>query len=321
MTQNLTNKTGSGPDRYKEVGPSSAKAAAGRHIPVLVDEVLEILQLQSGMTVIDGTVGAGGLSSRLAEMVGPKGRLIGIDRDPQMLEVARARLASYPQAVLEQAEFSRLREIAGRHEVAQVDAVVLDLGLNSLQLDDPARGFSFQRSGPLDMRMDQGEGRSAATIVNHTDELALSELIYRYGEERYARRIARAIVASRPLETTEELARVVERAVPRRGRIHPATRTFQALRIVVNDELGELERTLPEALALLAEGGRLAVISFHSLEDRIVKQFLGSEERGGRLRRLTRKPILAGPDEVAQNPRARSGKLRAAEKIGSQKEE
>lgn len=286
------------------------------HTPVLVDEVLELLALEEGMTVVDATVGAGELASRIAERIGERGKLLGIDRDPRMLEVARERLGAYPQVALEQSTFSRLREVAAKHDIGVVDAVILDLGLNSIQLGDSQRGFSFQSAGPLDMRMDETESRSAADILNHADELALAELIYRYGEERFSRRIARAIVAARPLSSTEELARVVERAVPRgsgsRRRIHPATRTFQALRIVVNDELGELERVLPATQELLRSGGRLGVISFHSLEDRIVKQFFAEGERQGEWQRLYRKPVEATPEEVAANPRARSARLRVA---------
>lgn len=290
------------------------KPEGQRHVPVLVDEVLELLALREGMTVVDATVGAGELAGRIAERIGEQGKLLGIDRDPQMLEVAAERLGAYPQVVLEQSTFSRLREVAAKHDIGVVDAIILDLGLNSIQLADPKRGFSFQGTGPLDMRMDLTEPRTAADILNHADELALAELIYRYGEERFSRRIARAIVAARPLRSTEELARVVERAAGRRGRIHPATRTFQALRIVVNDELGELERVLPAARELLRSGGRLGVISFHSLEDRIVKQFFAEGERQGDWQRLFRKPVEPGPDEVAANPRSRSARLRVAVK-------
>lgn len=291
------------------------------HIPVLVDEVLELLALEEGMTVVDATVGAGELSSRIAERIGEKGKLLGIDRDPRMLQVAGERLRAYPQVVLEQSTFSRLREVAAKHGLNKVDAIVADLGMSSIQLDDPKRGFSFRTSGPLDMRMDESESRRAADILNHADELALSELIYRYGEEKFSRRIARAIVSERPLQNTEQLAALVERVVPRgsgnRRRIHPATRTFQALRIVVNDELGELERVLPAAKDLLKDGGRLGVISFHSLEDRIVKHFFAEGERRGEWQRLTRKPVEPRPEEVAANSRSRSARLRVAQKVAT----
>ncbi len=248
------------------------------------------------------------------------------------LEVARARLAPYGERVaLVHNSFARLSECARAHDFVPVDGVLLDLGLSSLQLADPSRGFAFMKPGPLDMRFDPQSGEpTAADLVNELPAEELARLLYRYGEERAARRVAEAIVAARPLRTTDELAAVVAQVLKRRGRIHPATRTFQALRIAVNDELAALEAVLPQAVEILAPGGRLAVISFHSLEDRIVKRFLRRESRdcicppeapvctcGHRaaLRLITRKPIRPTPEETAANPRARSARLRVAERL------
>ena len=305
------------------------------HIPVLLDEVLTGLNPQPGQRFIDGTVGAGGHTEAILKATAPDGQVLAMDADPAALDIARQRLAPYGDRVrLVHANFSQLATLAHDHHFVPVHGVLLDLGLSSIQLSAGERGFSFQNEGPLDMRYDPGGPTTAADLVNNLPQEELADLLYRFGEERRSRAIARAIVAARPLHTTRQLAEVVAQAVGgRRGaRIHPATRTFQALRIAVNDELGALSRALPAAVSLLAPAGRLAVISFHSLEDRIVKDFFRQESRdclcppeqptctcGHRatLRIITRKPIRASSREIAANPRARSAKLRVAEYIGA----
>lgn len=263
---------------------SSQRSEPGRetayvHVPVLLQQVLAFLEVRPGGTYVDGTVGGGGHAEAVLVSSTPDGRLLGLDRDPAALEAAGQRLAPFGERVtLRHGSFARLSALAEGFRLA--DGVLLDLGLSSLQLADPARGFAFSREGPLDMRFDPTEECStAADLVNSLSVKELAILLYRYGEEPQARRIAEAIVAARPLRTTLQLARVVEDATKRRERIHPATRTFQALRIAVNRELEALEAALPQALDLLRPGGRLVVISFHSLEDRIVKRFLRQEAR------------------------------------------
>ncbi|MBU1880005.1 MAG: 16S rRNA (cytosine(1402)-N(4))-methyltransferase RsmH, partial [Chloroflexi bacterium] len=271
----------------------------------------------------------------ILDRCGPDGRLLGLDADPQALQAAGERLRAYGERVtLVHANYGQLGDVAPAQGFAPADGVLLDLGLSSRQLADPARGFSFQGDGPLDMRLDPRQTDTAADLVNHAAPDELQRIIAEYGEERQARRITQAIAASRPLHTTAELVQVIDRATGgRRGqRIHPATRTFQALRIAVNDELGNLERGLNAAIDLLAPGGRLAVIAFHSLEDRLVKHTLQRESRDcicpprapvctcghqARLALLTRKPIRPTPAEVARNPRSRSARLRAARKLGT----
>ncbi|MCS6909705.1 MAG: 16S rRNA (cytosine(1402)-N(4))-methyltransferase RsmH [Anaerolineales bacterium] len=291
------------------------------HVPVLYNEVLAGLQPKPGGFYIDGTVGAGGHAAGILERSGPDGRLLGLDRDPAALEVARAALACFGERVqLERASYTELARYVAE---GSADGVLLDLGLSSLQLDDPARGFAFRHDGPLDMRYDPDAALNAAEIVNEWPLDELADLLYRYGEERHSRRIARAIVAARPLRTTGELAKVVARAVGgRRAKIHPATRTFQALRIAVNGELEALQTVLPLAVRVLKPGGRLVVISFHSLEDRIVKRFIrahlrpdGDAKNVPTLREVTRKPVEPAEAEIAANPRARSARLRVAEKV------
>lgn len=298
------------------------------HIPVLLDTVLDALQPQPGGVYVDGTLGAGGHSAALLEASAPDGRVLAFDRDPVALEIARKRLVGYGERFEGvHASYTQMEH----HVDAGVDGILLDLGYSSLQIDDPARGFSFQHEGPLDMRFDTEQTLNAAEIVNTWREAEIADVIYRYGEERHSRRIARAIVAARPIETTQELAELVKHSVPRsREKIHPATRTFQGLRIAINDELGELERVLSQAVRLLRPGGRLAVISFHSLEDRIVKHFLREQARDciclpeqpmctcehePVLRVITKKPLIATEAEIAANPRARSAKLRVGEKL------
>lgn len=308
----------------------SAAFSSRPHIPVLYQEVLQLLAPKSGGRYVDGTVGAGGHAWGILEASSPDGRLLGLDRDPQALALAAGYLASFGERVhLVHASFASLSQVLEREGWDQVDGILLDLGLSSMQLDTPERGFSFQHEAPLDMRFDPSTPITAAHLVNTLGENELADLFYRYGEEPAARRIAHAIVRARPLHTTAELARLVERLIPRRGPIHPATRVFQALRIAVNRELDALEQVLPQAVQALAPGGRLAVIAFHSLEDRIVKEFFRRESRdclcpprqplctcGHRatLQVLTPKPLLPGPEEIARNPRARSARLRCAEK-------
>jgi 16S rRNA (cytosine1402-N4)-methyltransferase len=302
------------------------------HISVLYQVVLEYLSIKPGGSYLDGTVGAGGHAAAIMEASAPDGRLLAMDRDPAALTFAGERLAPYGERVtLVRASFDQMGELAPRRGFGQVDGILLDLGLSSRQLDDPARGFAFRFDGPLDMRLDPDAELTAATLVNESSLEELADTIRRYGEERENRRIARAIIAARPLSTTGELAGVVSGAVRRKERgIHPATRTFQALRIAVNKELDALSSALPQAVCLLRPGGRLAVIAFHSLEDRIVKQFFRQEARNclcspeqpictceheATLNILTHKPIRPSEDEVGRNPRSRSARLRVAERI------
>jgi 16S rRNA (cytosine1402-N4)-methyltransferase len=281
--------------------------------------------------VVDGTVGLGGHARLVLELVGPSGRLLGIDRDDVALDEARSRLGA--RALLRRGDFRDLAAIARDAGLDRVDGVLLDLGVSSPQLDDPERGFSFRADGPLDMRMDRRAGLTAERVVNQLPRRELADVIRRLGEERWAARIAEFIVARRPLRTTRQLVAAVEAAVPRAAwprDIHPATRTFQAIRMHVNDELGSLDDGLRGAVEILSDGGRLVVIAFHSLEDAAVKRFLALESRDcicppqqpvctcghrARLRTLTRKPLRPSADEVAANPRSRSARLRAAERI------
>jgi 16S rRNA (cytosine1402-N4)-methyltransferase len=307
-------------DQSSELGPTF------HHISVLPAEVIEGLAPRSGGRYIDGTLGGAGHSQAILAASNPDGRLLGIDTDPEARAAAGVRLAEFGErAVIADGNFRELAKIAKAHGFDQVDGILLDLGISSHQLDTAERGFSFQADAPLDMRMNPTIGETAADLVNELDERELADIIYLYGEERGSRRIARMIVEMRrnkPFSTTGELAALVERALGgRHGKVHPATRTFQALRIAVNRELESLELVLPQAVSLLAPGGRLAVISFHSLEDRIVKQFFRTESGYGQqddrptsLQIVTRKPIVAGDEEIKANPRARSAKLRIAER-------
>lgn len=283
------------------------------HVPVLLAEVLELLAVRPGGLYVDGTVGLGGHAAAVLRASGPDGRLLGLDRDGETLERARARLAEFGgRARIEQGDYRGIPErLAGE----RADGILLDLGVSSVQLDEAERGFSFQAEGPLDMRMDRSAGTTAADLVNRMRERDLADLLYECGEEPASRRIARAIVFARerrPIETTTELADIVRRAAPRRrpGGLHPATRTFQALRIRVNRELEGLGEALERAADCLRPGGRLAVIAFHSLEDRAAKEaFRALAARGFRV--LTPKPVRPGEAEVRANPRARSARLRA----------
>jgi 16S rRNA (cytosine1402-N4)-methyltransferase len=289
-----------------------------RHLPVLPEEVVHYLAPSPGQVLVDATVGAGGHARLLGERLAPQGRLIALDRDYAMLSLAGKRLKGLP-VTLVQSNFDALPDILAQLHIEAVDGILADLGVCSDQLDDPTRGLSFQEDGPLDMRLDPVTGERAGDLLAHLSERDLADLIFQYGEERFSRRIARAIVARRrtdPVETTGQLADLVRRSVPRtRGRRHaidPATRTFQALRIAVNDELGSLDRLLACLPRCLKPGGRAVVISFHSLEDRRVKQAFRKREY---FQELTRKPVQASAEEVRNNPRARSAKLRAAVRL------
>lgn len=299
-------------------------ASPAWHQPVLVDEVLEFLAPAPGRTIVDGTVGTAGHALAILPKLLPDGRLIGLDRDAQALELARRRLTEFsPQAQCAPANFRDLRDALAALRIDQVDGVLLDLGVSSLQFDTPDRGFSFAKDAPLDMRMDRGQDASAETLVNSLRADELEEILQRLGEERFARRIARRIVEARRVSritTTAELSRLVTQAVPpaaRHGRLHVATRTFQGLRMAVNDELGALEAALAQLPALVAPGGRAVIISFHSLEDRLVKHAFAQGARDGVWRVLTKKPVQASDAEVDRNPRARSAKLRAVERLSS----
>ena len=295
-----------------------------RHVPVLSGEVVAWLVRKPAGTYLDCTVGQGGHAALILEHSGPGGVLIGVDRDQDAIASTRENLAHFaPRMRLIQGNFSALKQHLQSVGVAEVDGVIFDLGVSSAQLDRPERGMSFLSDGPLDMRMDQRGGRTAADLIAQLPEHELADLIYKYGEERYSRRIARAIVTARntrPLRTTSDLVSAVAGAVPavyRHGRIHCATRTFQALRIAVNQELDVIEGALRDATDVLAPGGRLCVMAFHSLEDRIAKQTLRSlaQAPGARLKILTKKPCVPSDEECRANPRARSAKFRVAERL------
>ena len=296
-----------------------------QHVPVLLDQVTEFLNVRPGGVYIDATLGFAGHSSEIVRRLGPTGKLIAFDRDPAAMEWATARLeqvrqeigSAMPQIELHSTEFSGATDLVAANSV---DGVLADFGVSSMQLDEAHRGFSFQAEGPLDMRMNPRIGITAEQVVNQSGEKELADLIYEFGEERRSRRIARAIVRARPITTTAQLARVVSAAAPamkEKGRhsLHPATRTFQALRIRVNQELEEIKALLVSAPKLLKPGGRLVVISFHSLEDRLVKDAMRDGAKSGIWKALTKKPITADEEEQRRNPRSRSAKLRAAEKL------
>lgn len=286
------------------------------HTPVLVEQVVRWLRIRPEGMYVDATVGTGGHALEIARHL-TTGRLLGIDRDPRALDAARERLKAHErQVILVHSDFARIDEISKGLKLPLFDGVVADLGVSSLQLDSPERGFSFRWSGPLDMRMDPDEMRTASEIVNYWPEQELADLIFQYGEERDSRRIARAIVRARPIRDTEHLATVVAGARRHRGRqkLHPATKTFLALRIAVNRELEELEQFLSRTPATLSPGARWVVLSYHSLEDRAVKRAFQQLAQDGTVKVLTRKAIVPEPDEIRLNPRARSAKMRVAEK-------
>jgi 16S rRNA (cytosine1402-N4)-methyltransferase len=307
------------------------------HVPVLLKEAIDFLAIRRGGTYIDATVGLGGHSYEIAKRLGAPGHLIGVDKDPAALEAARAVVGRRSLVVGEHADerqatgdeetdwprvelvHGSFADLANEQRPATIDGLLADLGVSSLQLDRPERGFSFQAEGPLDMRMNTLSGETAEQVVNQVDEVTLANLIYEFGEERRSRRIARAIVRSRPIRTTAQLAEIVSAAArpmnQAERRIHPATRTFQAIRIFVNRELDDLRKLMESAPQLLKPGGRLVVISFHSLEDRIVKDALREGAKKGHYRLLTKKPVTASEEEIDRNPRSRSAKLRAAERL------
>jgi len=300
-------------------GGREASHLSPNHVPVLLKEAIDFLNVQRGGTYIDATVGLGGHSYEIAKRLGAPGHLIGLDKDPAALEIAREKLTGedFPKVTLLHSSFAEVGERFGKNSA---DGILADIGLSSLQLSDAARGFSFQADGPLDMRMDPRSERTAEQVVNHLDERELADVIYEFGEERRSRRIARAIVRSRPIRSTAQLADVISAAArpmnSEQRRIHPATRTFQALRIFVNRELDDLKALLEAAPRVLKPGGRVVVISFHSLEDRIVKDaFREGANKYKHFRILTKKPVTASEEEQDRNPRARSAKMRAAEKV------
>ncbi len=302
------------------------------HKPVLYQEIIHALQPRNGGRYVDGTVGAGGHARGILEACAPDGHLLGFDVDAHALTIARENLAPYENRFhLVQASHITLSEQLKKLQWDAIDGIVLDLGASSMQFDNAERGFSFMQDGPLDMKFGINAVMSADEIINTFDEKELADLIFKYGEDRDAKKIAKAIVMNRPLHTTRQLVNVIEQASPRRGdKTHPATQTFQALRIVVNDELAAVEKTLPQAVASLRSGGRGAVISFHSLEDRIVKDYFREQskelinppyekiyehERGAVIKIINKKPITPSAEEIQQNPRARSAKLRVIEKL------
>jgi 16S rRNA (cytosine1402-N4)-methyltransferase len=296
------------------------------HVPVLLKEAIAFLAIQRGGTYIDATVGLGGHSLEIAKRLGAPGRLIGFDKDPNALGIAKGLLGLSASVVGQNADWPTIElrhgsfaELANDVRRTMYDGILADLGVSSLQFSDPGRGFSFQADGLLDMRMNPQSEPTAEQVVNQFDERELADLIYEFGEERRSRRIARAIVRSRPIRTTAQLAAVVSAAArpmnQAERKIHPATRTFQALRIFVNRELEDLRQLLEAASQLLKPGGRLVVISFHSLEDRMVKDAMREGAMLGQYTLLTKKPVTPSEEEIASNPRSRSAKLRAAERV------
>lgn len=293
------------------------------HKPVLLREVIEYLNPWPGDTFIDATINGGGHAEAIAERIGKQGKLLGIDRDEELINRLQKHSTTLhiPHSTFIHDTFANIKDVAEAHGFTSVDGILFDLGFSSFHIEQSGRGFSFLRDEPLDMRYDTTSGISARDIINRWPEEKLREILFKFGEERYARRITRRIIEQRerePLNTTEELIEIIRKAVPgsyRRGRIHFATRTFQALRMCVNDELEHVAKGVAGAVSLLATGGRIAVISFHSGEDRIVKEFFREEERNAVLRRITKKPVRASATECQENPRARSAKLRVAERI------
>jgi len=287
------------------------------HVPVMPEEVLEALKIRENGIYVDATVGTGGHAAYILRRAG-RCTLIGIDRDEKAIEAARERLKEFGNVHLVRGNFSDMRDIVSNLGYAAVSGILLDIGVSALHLKSEGRGFSFLRDEPLDMRMDQGQGLTAREVVNTYSEKELADIIYRYGEERHSRKIARAIVNARrrrPVESCKELADIISRAVGRRGRIHPATRTFQAIRIEVNRELEELTAAIEEGASLLEKGGRLCVLSYHSLEDRIVKNAFKKLAKEGRFMIVTRKPVVPGQAEQRANPSSRSAKMRVGERI------
>jgi 16S rRNA (cytosine1402-N4)-methyltransferase len=287
------------------------------HVPVMLDETIGLLNLRPDGVYIDATLGQGGHAAAILR-ASITGKLLGIERDPAMATRGREQLAAFGERVtVQEGNFAEIKALHEASGLPPADGMMADLGINSSQLEDASRGFSFERTGPLDMRMDPGVPATAADIVNRSRETDLADLIFRLGEERHSRRIARAIMKVRPIQTTTELALVVMRAIPSRAglrHIHPATRTFLALRLAVNQELENLGEFLAQSLSVLAPGGRLVILSFHSLEDRLVKRAFQRWQKERVAHVVTRKPLRPSAEEVHTNPRSRSAKLRAAEK-------
>lgn len=314
-------------------GPDSGSAGGQvPHQPVLYQQVMNALAPEKGSLFLDGTLGAGGHAKGILQASTPHGQLLGLDRDAEAMKMARQRLRAYKdRLILRQASYRNAPDILDQVGWKRVNGILLDLGVSSMQIDQPQRGFSFMEDGPLDMRFDQDQEVTAADILNSLEEPELVSIIWEYGEERYSRQIARAIVDARPIQTTRDLARLVQSVVPGHGsQIHPATRTFQALRIATNEELEVLSTALPELLNRLEPAGRIAIISFHSLEDRIVKQYFKKESSDclcppkqpvctcghqASIKVLTKKPVRPDKHEIEHNPRARSARLRVAEKL------
>ncbi|NQT33290.1 MAG: 16S rRNA (cytosine(1402)-N(4))-methyltransferase RsmH [Candidatus Omnitrophica bacterium] len=292
------------------------------HLPVLLRESIEHLALKRGDAVLDATLGGGGHAIEVLKKIGPEGKLIAVDRDPEALDRTKQHLKDYSgQIIYINENFRNIEKILGVSEVEYIDGAIFDLGVSSYQIDNATRGFSFLKDGPLDMRFDTGQTLTAREMVNKFGKDMLADIIRKYGEERYAGRVAGEIVASRKrkrIETTGELVEVIEKAVGRKYRnqkLHPACRTFQALRIYVNDELSSAEEAVGKTISYLHQRGRICVISFHSLEDRIIKNMFREKAREKKLALVTKKPITPGREEVLANPRARSAKLRVAEKL------
>ncbi len=288
------------------------------HLPVMAREVVEMLNISPGGTYVDATVGLGGHAERILALMNAGGRIVGIDRDEDALTLARQRLADDPRVLLRKGRFSRMREILRGEGIEKVDGIFFDFGVSMMQFRDMTRGFSFTSDEPLDMRMDRFQTLTAGDIVNTWHEKELERILREYGEERFAPKIARAIKSRRArkrISTCRELAEIVSGVYRSRGKHHPATKTFQALRIAVNDELAEISKGLEASLELLKSGGRLCAISYHSLEDRTVKNMMRDAGREGLVRVITRKPLTASPGEIRMNPSARSAKLRGAERL------
>jgi 16S rRNA (cytosine1402-N4)-methyltransferase len=287
------------------------------HLPVMVKEVIEVLNPIPGGTYVDATIGPGGHSEVILKLIGTRGKLIGIDRDNEALRAAQKRLSD-KRVILKKGNFSDMEKLLGEDGITEVDGILFDLGLSMIQLKDPDRGLSFTSDKRLDMRMDKDQDLSAWDVVNRYSEKELERILREFGEERLSRKISGAIVRERmtgPIETCSELSEIVERVYGGRGRFHPATKTFQALRIWVNKELDELQKGLVCSVNILKRGGRLCVISYHSLEDRIVKHFIVRGSKEGSLKVITKKPVMPGSEEIRSNPSSRSAKLRATEKI------
>lgn len=287
------------------------------HLPVMVKEVIKVLNPIPGGTYVDATIGPGGHSEEILNLIGAGGKLIGIDRDNEALRTAQKRLSG-KKVILKKGNFSDMENLLSEDGITEVDGILFDLGLSMIQLKDPGRGLSFTSGKRLDMRMDKDQALSAWDVVNRYPEKELERILWEFGEERLSRKISEAIVRERrtgPIETCSELSEIVERVYGGRGRFHPATKTFQALRIWVNKELDELQKGLACSVKILKKGGRLCVISYHSLEDRIVKHFIIRSSREGFLMVITKKPMTPGHEEIRSNPSSRSAKLRAAERI------